>query len=96
MKNGLLLEEMKENELILTDMIVLKELAIPQSAKKVFEILSREGPLTSGDLEDRCPYSDRTIRNALNKLINIGLVRKVANFHDMRTSLFHALNPNAA
>ncbi|NHJ01924.1 MAG: hypothetical protein EAX86_07245 [Candidatus Heimdallarchaeota archaeon] len=70
--------------------ISLEELSIPQSAKKVYEILISEGPLTSGDLEDRCTYSDRTIRNALKHLMKIGLVRKVANFSDMRTSLFHA------
>ncbi len=87
---------MNENEQINFNLIVIQELKIPHSAKKVFEILKRDGPLTSGDLEDRCSYSDRTIRNALNKLINIGLVRKAANFHDMRTCLFHALNPDAA
>ncbi len=63
--------------------------AVPTSAKKIFEILNRDGPLTSGDIEKKCTYSDRTVRNALKKLINIGLVRKVANFTDMRTSLFH-------
>ena len=70
--------------------LVLDKLSIPQSAKRVYEILMNEGPLTSGDLENRCTYSDRTIRNALRRLMKIGLVRKVANFRDMRTSLFHA------
>ncbi|MHA2052463.1 MAG: winged helix-turn-helix transcriptional regulator, partial [Candidatus Hodarchaeales archaeon] len=67
---------------------------VPQSARRIYEILTRDGPLTSGDIEKRCNYSDRTIRNALKKLINIGLVRKVANFTDMRTSLFHVLLAN--
>lgn len=75
---------------------MLEQLPIPPSAKKVYTVLHREGPLTSGDLETRCSYSDRTIRNALKRLINLGVVRKVANFQDMRTSLFHVLSNPAA
>ncbi|UCG03027.1 MAG: helix-turn-helix transcriptional regulator [Candidatus Heimdallarchaeota archaeon] len=75
---------------------IIDSIPLPQSAKRIFEILSQEGPLTSGDLEKRCTYSDRTIRNALKKLIGIGLVTKVANFSDMRTSLFHVQTTNAA
>ncbi len=86
--------EEKEIENILP--IDIGSISIPQSAKKIFEILRQEGPLTSGDLEKRCTYSDRTIRNALKKLMRIGLVRKVANFSDMRTSLFHVQTSNAA
>jgi len=66
------------------------ETRLPKSAQVVFEILIQDGPLTSGELEKRCTYSDRTIRNALKRLIRIGLVKKVANFSDMRTSIFHA------
>lgn len=83
-----------ENEIILND-YSLDSFSVPQSAKRIFEILTQDGPLTSGDIEKRCNYSDRTVRNALKKLISIGLVRKVANFTDMRTSLFHVLSPNA-
>ncbi|MFX0208435.1 MAG: hypothetical protein ACFFDT_20800 [Candidatus Hodarchaeota archaeon] len=75
---------------------LIESIPLPQSAKRIFTILSQEGPLTSGDLEKKCTYSDRTIRNALKKLIGIGLVRKVANFSDMRTSLFHVQSINAA
>ena len=75
---------------------IIDSIPLPQSAKRIFAILRQEGPLTSGDLEKKCTYSDRTIRNALNRLIRIGLVRKVANFNDMRTSLFHVEALNAA
>ncbi|MFX0049761.1 MAG: MarR family transcriptional regulator [Candidatus Hodarchaeota archaeon] len=88
--------QIEEDEIEREELNPIRGISIPQSAKRIFEILSRDGPLTSGDLEERCAYSDRTIRNALKRLIRIGLVRKVANFNDMRTSLFHALNPNAA
>ena len=77
------------NEGINTEILPINAYSVPTSAKMIFEILSRDGPLTSGDIEKKCSYSDRTVRNALKKLINIGLVRKVANFTDMRTSLFH-------
>ncbi len=75
---------------------IIDSIPLPQSAKRIFEILVQEGPLTSGDLEKKCTYSDRTIRNALKKLIGIGLVTKIANFSDMRTSLFHVQRTNAA
>ena len=80
------------NERINTEMITIESYSIPLSAKTIFEILSNEGPLTSGDIEKRCRYSDRTIRNALKRLINIGVVKKIANFSDMRTSLFHLVS----
>ena len=73
-----------------------KTLSLPQSAQIIFEILRNEGPLTSGDIEARSKYSDRTVRNALKKLVNIGIVRKSINFNDMRTSLFHVINANVA
>ncbi|MFW9902844.1 MAG: hypothetical protein ACFFFH_00810 [Candidatus Thorarchaeota archaeon] len=89
-----ILTENKKNN---TNLIsIIESIPLPQSAKRIFTILSQEGPLTSGDLEKKCTYSDRTIRNALKKLIGIGLVTKVANFSDMRTSLFHVQSINAA
>jgi predicted transcriptional regulator len=84
-------------EVINNEILTIDAYSIPLSAKKIYTILSSEGPLTSGDIEKRCNYSDRTVRNALRKLMNMGLVRKVANFTDMRTSLFHLVhkpNPN--
>ena len=86
--------ENKEEKSTITS--IIESIPLPQSAKRIFTILSQEGPLTSGDLEKKCTYSDRTIRNALKKLIGIGLVTKVANFSDMRTSLFHVQSINAA
>ncbi len=79
------------NDTTNTELLHIDAYSVPQSAKKIYTILRREGPLTSGDIEKRCSYSDRTVRNALRNLMNIGLVRKVANFTDMRTSLFHVL-----
>ena len=78
-------------ETLIAEILPIDAYSVPQSVRKIYNILSREGPLTSGDIEKRCNYSDRTVRNALRKLIKIGLVRKVANFTDMRTSLFHVL-----
>jgi len=80
------------NDNINTEMITIESYSIPPSAKTIFVILSNEGPLTSGDIEKRCRYSDRTIRNALKRLISIGVVKKIANFSDMRTSLFHSVS----
>ena len=82
--------EIKEN--LTAEMITIESYSIPQSAKKIYKILCDEGPLTSGDIEKRCRYSDRTIRNALKRLIGIGVVKKIANFSDMRTSLFHLVS----
>ena len=76
-------------EEINTEILPIDAYSVPTSAKTIFEILCRDGPLTSGAIEKKCNYSDRTVRNALKKLINRGLVSKVANFTDMRTSLFN-------
>ncbi len=83
-------KEVKES--INNEMITIESYSVPLSAKRIYEILSTEGPLTSGDIEKRCKYSDRTIRNALKRLIGIGVVKKIANFSDMRTSLFHLVS----
>jgi DNA-binding MarR family transcriptional regulator len=88
--------ELHRNELSDGFPMNIGSLALPKSAQIVFSILNQEGPLTSGDLEKKCSYSDRTIRNALKKLIKFGLVKKVANFRDMRTSLFKVHQSNAA
>jgi len=80
------------NKIIDTETNTIEAYSVPLSAKKIFVILNNEGPLTSGDIEKRCQYSDRTIRNALKRLINIGVVKKIANFSDMRTSLFHLVS----
>ena len=83
---------MQAKEIIDTETNTIEAYSVPLSAKKIFVILSNEGPLTSGDIEKRCQYSDRTIRNALKRLVNIGVVKKIANFSDMRTSLFHLVS----
>ena len=75
-----------------TEIITIESYSVPLSARRIYEILSNDSPLTSGDIEKRCRYSDRTIRNSLKRLINIGVVRKIANFSDMRTSLFHLVS----
>ena len=80
------------NDTTNNEMITIDSYSIPLSARRIYAILSTEGPLTSGDIEKRCNYSDRTIRNALKRLIGIGVVKKIANFSDMRTSLFHLVS----
>ena len=88
--------ELPESELDEAYSTNIEIMALPRSAQVVFAILSQEGPLTSGDLERKCSYSDRTIRNALKRLMKFGLVKKVANFSDMRTSLFKVHINNTA
>jgi len=83
-------KEVKET--IHNEMITIESYSVPLSARRIYKILSTEGPLTSGDIEKRCKYSDRTIRNALKRLIGIGVVKKIANFSDMRTSLSHLVS----
>jgi predicted transcriptional regulator len=73
-----------------------KTIVLPQSAQKIFKILRKEGPLTSGGIEARSKYSDRTVRNALKKLVSIGIVKKSINFNDMRTSLYHVIKASVA
>jgi len=54
------------------------------SEKKVLEILPFSGGVTHADIVSASSYSPRTIRYALSKLIEKGMIQASLNMRDMR------------
>lgn len=60
---------------------------MPKSVRKTYEaILS--GNYTTADIVRATKLSNRTIRYAIKKLLEMRLIRKIPNLHDMRRSLY--------
>jgi DNA-binding transcriptional ArsR family regulator len=61
---------------------------LPSSAKAVFSLLVDGKPRTLHDMVGRVAFSPRTIRNALNRLKEAGLIVAKFNFRDARKPLY--------
>jgi DNA-binding transcriptional ArsR family regulator len=61
---------------------------LPSSAKAVFSLLVDGKPRTLNELVGRVSFSPRTIRNALNRLKEAGLIVAKFNFRDARKPLY--------
>jgi DNA-binding transcriptional ArsR family regulator len=61
---------------------------LPSSAKAVFSLLEDGKPRTLNELVGRVSFSPRTIRNALNRLKECGLIVAKFNFRDARKPLY--------
>jgi len=61
-----------------------KDAKLPSSAKSVLDILEDHEPRTFSDISDRVNWAPRTVRNALRRLIEEGLVVRKFNFRDAR------------
>lgn len=62
---------------------------IPRSALIILDHLREHGPMAPRDLSRRAKVPLRTVTFALQKLVNIRLLRKVPNLMDMRKPLYH-------
>ena len=62
---------------------------LPPSAKLVFKVLEYDGPLTQKQLVEESMLSARTVRYALERLEDCGLVDERIYFEDARQSLYH-------
>jgi len=67
---------------------------LPPSAKLVFDILASDGPLTQKDLISKSDLHTNTVRYALGKLKEEGIIRECFYFPDARQSLYR-LNTGA-
>ena len=67
---------------------------LPPSAKLVAKVLESDAPLSQGQLADESLLPDRTVRNALNRLEDAGLVGSRYSFKDARKQVYY-LNRNA-
>jgi hypothetical protein len=61
---------------------------LPSSAKLVFDVLASEGPLTQKDLISKTELHTNTVRYALGKLKEEGMIRECFYFPDARQSLY--------
>ena len=61
---------------------------LPPSAKFVAKMLERDGPLSQGALVEVTLLPDRTVRYALNRLEEEGLVASRYSFEDARKQVY--------
>ena len=75
-----------------TDAIPLKLQDLPKSAQETWKILASNGPMKPRDIANETELSGRTVRYALNKLVNAKLVAKVPDLHDLRSHYYRVAN----
>ena len=61
---------------------------LPPSAKLVAKILETDGPLSQGQLAEESLLPDRTVRYALNRLDDAGLVDSRYSVQDARKQVY--------
>jgi len=61
---------------------------LPPSAKLVFKVLQYDGPLTQKQIVQESMLSARTVRYALERLDEIGVVEEDVYFADARQNLY--------
>lgn len=66
---------------------------LPPSAKLVFKVLEYDGPLTQKQIVEESMLSARTVRYALERLAEIGIVDEDIYFADARQSLYRITEP---
>lgn len=62
---------------------------LPPSAKLVYKALDESGALTSKEISDETLLAPRTVRHALKRLRQFGLVNTRASLRDCRTAYFY-------
>jgi DNA-binding MarR family transcriptional regulator len=67
---------------------VIEEKKIPPSARVVYDLLKKSGPLTAKDILRRCNLAPRTVRYALKKLIDARMIKRLPNLNDMRQNVY--------
>lgn len=65
---------------------------LPPSAKLVATVLDNDGPLPQGRLAEESLLPDRTVRYALNRLSESGLVESRHSFTDARKQVYFLTN----
>ena len=62
---------------------------LPPSAKLVAKVLETDAPLSQGQLAEESLLPDRTVRYALNRLEEAGLVGSRYSFQDARKQVYY-------
>ncbi|WP_254522701.1 MarR family transcriptional regulator [Natrinema caseinilyticum] len=61
---------------------------LPPSAKLIAKVLEIDSPLSQGQLAEESLLPDRTVRYALNRLEDVGLVGSRYSFRDARKQVY--------
>ena len=61
---------------------------LPPSAKLVAKVLETDSPLSQGQLAEESLLPDRTVRYALNRLEDVGIVGSRYSFRDARKQVY--------
>ncbi|MFT4884207.1 MAG: DNA-binding MarR family transcriptional regulator [Natronomonas sp.] len=69
--------------------------SLPPSAKLVYKTLEYEGSLTQSELAEESLLPQRTVRHALKKLDNAGVIEESVYLMDARKSTYTALESSA-
>ena len=64
---------------------------LPPSAKLVYKVLEYDGPLTQKQLVEESMLSARTVRYALERLEDLGVVSEDIYFADARQNLYQVV-----
>jgi DNA-binding MarR family transcriptional regulator len=62
---------------------------LPPSAKLVAKVLETDEPLSQGELAEESLLPDRTVRYALNRLEESGLIGSRYSFKDARKQVYY-------
>lgn len=62
-------------------------MALNPSAQEVYRLLLHR-QLKVGEIQERTSYSPRTIRQAINKLVKLRLIRQLPDLHDLRSHYY--------
>ena len=65
---------------------------LPPSAKLIAKVLETDAPLSQGQLAEESLLPDRTVRYALNRLEDEGLVGSRYSFRDARKQVYYLTN----
>ncbi len=68
---------------------------LPPSAKLVFKVLEYKGPLTQKGIVEESMLSARTVRYALERLEEVGVVEEDVYFADARQNLYELTTEDA-
>jgi len=61
---------------------------LPPSAKLVYKVLEYDGPLTQKGIVEESMLSARTVRYALERLDEVGVIKEDVYFADARQNLY--------
>ena len=62
---------------------------LPPTAKLVAQVLETDSPLSQGQLAEESLLPDRTVRYALNRLEDVGLIGSRYSFRDARKQVYY-------